>query len=302
MTLDIEFKSQGATLRGNLYLPESDTLKHPVIVMAHGFTTTIKGMTADKYAEEFQKVGFAVLLYDHRNFGISDGEPRQEINFWIQSRGYIDAIDFLFMRSEIDTTRIAVWGASMSSREAFLVGTVDDRVKSVISIIPAFGDDSTSKNINEELYTFAKNTLLTDNIRNLPSTVTERIPIVSEDQMNIPSVLTELTAYHWFMEYGSRFGTNWQNVVSFSTVKTPEGFHIGQCASQLKAPILMVVATKDEMTGASPEITKEVYEMIKQPKEWVDITGGHFGLLHYPSDLFNKSSSVQIDFLMKYLK
>jgi len=298
MTLDIEFKSQGATLRGNLYLPESDTLKHPVIVMAHGFTTTIKGMTADKYAEEFQKAGFAVLLYDHRNFGISDGEPRQEINFWIQARGYIDAIDFLFMRSEIDTTRIAVWGASMSSREAFLVGTVDDRVKSVISIIPAFGDEPTSKNINEELYTFAKNTLLTDNIKNLPHTVTERVPIVSEDQMNIPSVLTELTAYRWFMEYGSRFGTNWQNVVSFSTVKTPEGFHIGQCASQLKAPILMVVATKDEMTGASPEITKEVYEMIKQPKEWVDMTGGHFGLLHYPSDLFNKSSSVQIDFLM----
>jgi len=49
--------------------------------MAHGFTTTINGMTADKYAERFRQAGYSVLLYDHRNLGISDGEPRQEINF-----------------------------------------------------------------------------------------------------------------------------------------------------------------------------------------------------------------------------
>ena len=49
--------------------------------MAHGFTTTINGMTADKYAERFREAHFAVLLYNHRSFGTSDGEPRQEINF-----------------------------------------------------------------------------------------------------------------------------------------------------------------------------------------------------------------------------
>ncbi len=76
--------------------------------MAHGFTTTINGMIADKYAERFRESGFAVLLYDHRNFGISDGEPRQELNFWVQSRGYIDAIDFVITQPEIDTTKIAV--------------------------------------------------------------------------------------------------------------------------------------------------------------------------------------------------
>lgn len=302
MKKSIEFMSQGVILRGHLHLPESGNLEFPAIIMAHGFTTTIKGMTADKYAEEFQKAGFAVLLYDHRNLGISDGEPRQEINFWMQSRGYIDAIDFLTTRSEVDAKRIAVWGASMSSREAFLVGTVDDRVKSVISMIPAFGDESPSIDHNGENYAFARNTLLAENIKDLPHTVTERIPIVSSDQMGTPSALTELTAYRWFIEYGGRFGTNWQNVVSFSTVEAPVGFHLGQCANHLKAPILMVVATNDEMTGASPEVTKEVFDMVNQPKEWVDIDGGHFGLLYYPSELFMKSSSAQVTFLNKYLK
>ncbi len=41
--------------------------------MAHGFTTTINRMAADKYAERNREAGFAVLLYDYRNLGISDG-------------------------------------------------------------------------------------------------------------------------------------------------------------------------------------------------------------------------------------
>jgi cephalosporin-C deacetylase-like acetyl esterase len=302
MFRNIEFKSQGATLRGRLYLPIIKSKKSPVVIMAHGFTTTIEGMTADKYAEEFREAGFAVALYDHRNLGISDGEPRQEINFWMQARGYIDAIDFLFTRPEIDTNRIAVWGASMSSREAFLAGTVDDRVKTVISMIPAMGAEIPKEDKDGSSYSFAKETLLKEDIRSLPHTTTEQTPIVSTDQLGTPSVLPYLTAYNWFIEYGGRFGTNWKNIVSYSIIDEPDDFNIGQLAPQLKAPILMVVATNDEVNSANPVVTKYVYNNIIQQKEWVDIDGGHFGLLYYPSPLFDRSSKAQIDFLDKYLK
>ncbi|MEX0330748.1 MAG: alpha/beta hydrolase [Puniceicoccaceae bacterium] len=302
MIHNIEFNSQEAVLRGKLYISETGARPSPVLVMAHGFTTTINEMTADRYAEAFQQAGFSVLLYDHRNLGRSGGEPRQEINFWMQARGYIDAIDFLYTRSEVDTQRIAVWGASMSAREAFLVGTVDERIQSVISMIPAFGDEFPEEDESGELYSFAKKTLLTERIADLPHTVTERMPIVSADQLGTPSALTELTAYRWFIEHGGRFGTNWENVVSFSITETPDRFHIGQCARHLKAPILMVVATNDEMKGANPMVAREVFETIQKPKEWVEIDGGHFGLLYHPSDLFNKSSEAQIAFLKKFLK
>jgi len=302
MNRNIEFKSQGAMLRGRLYLPDLLSDKSPVVIMAHGFTTTINGMTADKYAEKFSKAGFAVALYDHRNLGISDGEPRQEINFWIQSRGYIDAIDFVSSQPEINANKIAVWGASMSSREAFLVGTLDERVRAVIMMIPALGEEIPKEDHNNRQYAFAKATLLNDDIKSLPHTKTERMPIVSTDQIGTPSVLTELTAYRWFIEYGGRFGTKWQNVVSFATVDAPEDFNIGQLAPHLKAPILMVVATNDEMNGANTKVTAHVYKTITKPKEWVTIDGGHFGLLYYPSPLFDKSSKTQIEFLNKYLK
>lgn len=302
MYRNIEFKSQGALLRGRLYLPDGKSNKCPVVAMAHGFTTTINGMTADKYAEKFREAGFAVLLYDHRNLGISDGEPRQELNFWVQSRGYIDAIDFISNQPEIDADKIAVWGASLSSREAFLAGTIDDRVKAVIALIPALGEEIPKKDEDGSSYAFAKTTLLLEDIMRLPHTTTEQMPIVSSDQKGTPSALTDLTAYNWFIEYGGRFGTHWKNVVSFSKIEVPGDFNLGQLAAQLKAPILMVVATNDEMNGANPKVTQFVYNSITQPKEWVDIDGGHFGLLYYPSPLFDKSSKAQIDFLNKYLK
>lgn len=89
----VEFPSQGAKLRGRLYRPSGTGLV-PVVVMAHGTSATIT-MTAERYAEVFQAAGLAVLLYDHRNFGASGGEPRHEINPWIQARGFSDAITFL---------------------------------------------------------------------------------------------------------------------------------------------------------------------------------------------------------------
>ncbi len=298
----IEFESQGATLRGRLYLPEPDETRFPVIVMAHGFSTTVNGMTADKYAERYRESGYAVLLYDHRNLGGSDGEPRQEINFWVQSRGYVDAIDFVSSQPEIDTTRIAVWGASLSAGEAFLVGTIDQRVKAVITMIPAFGEKLPMKDPDGSSYAFAKETLSKDDIRSMSHKITGKMTIVSDDQIGTPSVITELTAYRWFIEYGGRFGTNWKNVVSFSKIESPEDFHLGQLAPNLKAPIIMIVATNDEMNGADPEVTEHVYNDIDQPKEWVDIDGGHFGLLYYPSEMFEKSSRAQIDFLNRYFK
>ncbi len=298
----IEFKSQGAVLRGRLYLPEHRSSKSPVIVMAHGFTTTISGMTADKYAEGFLDAGFAVLLYEHRNFGISEGEPRQQINFWVQARGYIDAIDFVELQPEIDSTKIAVWGASLSAKEAFLVASVDDRVKAAVNQIPAYGDEFPIEDKDGVFYSFAKETVLCDNIMDLPHTVSEPMPVVSSNSFDTLPALTELTAYRWFIEYGGRFGTNWKNEVSFAYTETPENFHIGQCAHHLKAPILMVVAADDEMTGASPQVTRSVFDKVNQEKRWVDIEGGHFGLLYYPSRIFNKSLKEQIAFLKKYLK
>ena len=90
MRTEIEFKAEdGVTLRGWHYLPDSRPGKVPTIVMAHGFSA-VKEMYLDRFAEAFAEAGLGSLVFDNRNFGASDGEPRQEIDPWRQVRDYRD--------------------------------------------------------------------------------------------------------------------------------------------------------------------------------------------------------------------
>ena len=82
MRKDIEFKTEdGVTLRGWHYLPDGRRGKVPTIVMAHGFSA-VKEMYLDRFAEAFAAAGLGSVVFDNRNFGASDGEPRQEIDPW----------------------------------------------------------------------------------------------------------------------------------------------------------------------------------------------------------------------------
>ena len=85
----IDFDSVGAKLRGRFY--RSSSSNSPLVIMAHGFTATAH-MSLNKIAERLAECGNHILVYDHRNFGLSDGTPRYAVDQWIQIRGYSDAI------------------------------------------------------------------------------------------------------------------------------------------------------------------------------------------------------------------
>ena len=77
MRKDIQFKTDdGVTLRGWHYLPDGLRGRVPTIVMAHGFSA-VKEMYLDRFAEAFAAAGLGSVVFDNRNFGASDGEPRQ---------------------------------------------------------------------------------------------------------------------------------------------------------------------------------------------------------------------------------
>ena len=105
--------------------------------MAHGFSAT-RTMAIDKCAEHFARAGYVVLLCDHRSLGASDGEPRHEVNIFFQVRGYLDAVDFMVGRHEVNEARIALWGDSISVSEVLLVAPVDQRVAAVVGQVPSF--------------------------------------------------------------------------------------------------------------------------------------------------------------------
>lgn len=302
MFRSIEFLSEGATLRGRLYAHPGLSKPSPVVIMAHGFSATINGMLADHYAESFYAAGLAVLLYDHRNFGISDGEPRQQINRWIQARGYRDAINFATTLPEIDATRIAIWGTSSSGAEVIMVGAIDRRVKAIVAQVPACGDEPPPPDPDGSLFASIRETFLNGDVSGTPETNTGPMPVVSFDQHNLPSMVTPLTAFRWFIEYGGRYGTKWENWVTLVVPAAPAPFHPGLCTPHLRAALLMLVAQEDEMPGANSRIARMAFDAAPQPKELVEIDGGHLGLMYYPSPLFDQASHVQQDFLATYLQ
>src|SRR6516164_1170013 len=86
--------AHGTRLRGDLYLPSQGAAPYPGVVMSHGFSAT-RRMGLAGFARCFAAAGIAVLAYDHRNLGDSEGEPRQRINPWAQARDYRYALTWL---------------------------------------------------------------------------------------------------------------------------------------------------------------------------------------------------------------
>ena len=258
-------------------------------------------MVADRYAEVFCDAGLAVLLYDHRNLGISDGEPRLEINRWIQTRGYLDAINFVETLPEVDSDRIGIWGDSASAAEAIIAGAVDKRIKAIVAQVPACGRKPAPADPDGSLFESLRETLLNGDVSGTPETTRGPMPVVTFDQNSIPSLLFPLTAFHWFMEYGARYGTLWENQATVVVPDTPAPLHSGLCAPYVDAPVLVMMSPDDEMPGANSDVARAVFDAVPEPKQLVEIDGGHFGLVYYPSTLFDDASSTQANYLVEHL-
>ncbi len=100
---DVEFCSEGDLIRGWFY-PGGGA---GAIVMAHGYGA-VKEMFLDRYAEVFAAAGFAVLVFDYRRLGASDGCPRQEIEPAAQIEDYRNAITWISAQDGVDPARIGV--------------------------------------------------------------------------------------------------------------------------------------------------------------------------------------------------
>jgi len=295
----VEFPSEGATLRGRFYRPQH-VAPWPVVVMTHGTTATIT-MCLDRYAEVFCRAGLAVLLYDHRNFGLSGGEPRQLINPWLQARGYRDAMSYLLTRADVDTERIAAWGDSYSGMIALAVGALDPRYAAVAAQCPACGIEL-PKHAPDELHFQTMQAIFDGgDVTGTPETTTGPLPVVSADQIGSPSLLKPIQAYRWFIEYGGRHGTLWENRVIRVIPPTAVPFSAYLAAPFIRRPTLLMAGRDDEMVHCNPEVTKAIFGSMRCCKQWADIDGGHFGLLYYPSEIFEQASAGQCAFLIEAL-
>lgn len=296
----VEFSSHGATLRGRLYRPDGAT-RPPLVIMAHGTSATIT-MVSDRFAEAFADGGLAVLLYDHRGFGASDGEPRQEVNPWVQVRGILDALAFAeTLQDEVNTARIGLWGLSYAGSLVIGATAIDHRCRAMVVQVPACSAEPAPRDPDGSLFAALRATVESGDLAAPPLTVTGPLPVVASDQIHNRSLLTPLSAFRWFMEHGSRHGCLWENRITRVIPTTPAPYHAGLCAPHITVPSLWIIAVDDEMAGSNPIVSRGVFDAAGGRKELIEIRGGHFAGLYPPAPPFDAVSGAERDFFRREL-
>jgi fermentation-respiration switch protein FrsA (DUF1100 family) len=275
MRKDAEFKTEdGITLRGWHYLPDNRSGKVPTIVMAHGFSA-VKEMYLDRFAEAFADAGLGSIVFDNRNFGASDGEPRQEIDPWQQVRDYRDAITFAETLEATDPERIGIWGSSYSGGHVLVVGANDRRVKCVVAQVPLISGHANARRLIRADYIAGLQKMFDGDRRaRMQRKPPAMLPVVSEDPAG-PAALPTPDSWTFFTETGRTRARSWRNEVTLRSVEMFMEYEPGSYVGFISpTPLMMVVALGDHLTVADQALA--AYERALAPKRLVTLPSGHF--------------------------
>src|SRR6267143_3130028 len=126
--------ASGDELEAWLYLPEGPG-PHPAVVMAHGIGAIKAGGLAP-FAERFRREGFAAVVFDYRQWGGSDGQPREVLSFPRQRDDYRTVIGWAAAHPCIDAHRVFAWGTSFAGMYIVELAASDARLAGAIAQSP----------------------------------------------------------------------------------------------------------------------------------------------------------------------
>lgn len=295
MRTDVEFNAEGAMLRGWLFTPDNVSGPSPTIVMAHGFSG-VKEQYLDKYAQAFAEAGFAALVFDNRNFGASDGAPRQEIDPIQQVRDYRHAVTYAGTLHEVDPDRIGVWGTSFSGGHALMVAATDRRIKCVVAQVPTInGPVAAQRRMRADLVPGLLAAFDADRVARFHGEAPKTMPVVAEDPA-MPCALPGQEAWEFFS--GSfEMAPTYRNEVTVRSGEMAREYAPGFWVDKISpTPLLMIVADHDYITPT--DLALEAYNAARHPKKLILLKGGHF--VPYVAQ-FEKTSSAATRWFCEHL-
>jgi hypothetical protein len=142
-TQPVEFLSDGVTVRGFLRTPDVlPDAPMPALVHGPGWLGIAEAQSYVSWHEGLTAAGYAVLAFDYRGFGRSDGErgwvrPEWQLDDWL------NAVTYLETRPEVNRYRIGAFGiGGTGGGNAIVAAGVDSRIRVVVAqSVVADGED-----------------------------------------------------------------------------------------------------------------------------------------------------------------
>lgn len=137
-TEEVRFYSHGASLAGTLLLPDGARVEAPVaaVVQGPGWLGLRDAKLYQPYHDALLAAGIAVLVFDYRGFGDSEGDatyldPRTQVE------DYRSAATYLETRDDIDARRLGAFGSGgTGGGNAIMAAGLDPRFKAMVSQVP----------------------------------------------------------------------------------------------------------------------------------------------------------------------
>ena len=239
-----------------------------------------------------------MLVFDHRGFGASTGEPRQEADPVLQARDYRHAITWLCARTEVDAERIGIWGSSYSGGHVLQVAGVDKRVRCVVAQVPMVSGHAQTQRRVPPARLAPMHALHAQERMRLAAGEPPRLRAIIPDSDKDAFVYDAPEAIDFYSQ-GERLAPGrWRNEVTLSTVAHSTEYEPGAHMEFISPiPLLMLVADNDTITPT--DLALSAYARALEPKQLVLLPGDHF--VPYRR-AFERASSAARDWFVQHLQ
>lgn len=292
---DVRFFVNGTALSAWLYLPEQRPGPFPCIIMGHGLGGT-KDAGLEPYATRFQAAGFAVLAFDYRYSGESEGTPRQLI--WIPSQLEDWSAALMYVRglTEIDPARIALWGTSLSGGHVVVTAAHDPGIRCVSAQGPGMDGRALA------LESFRRMGILhslrmvlhgqRDLVRSWLGLSPHKVPIVGK-----PGTIALMNTPDAYDAFTKLIPEGYVNEACARIIIRADKYRPITYASRVRCPVLLQICDHD--TLVSLQSLEETAKILGTRAEVKHYPIGHFDI--YTGSGFEEGVQDQIAFFRKHL-
>ncbi|KKC04629.1 alpha/beta hydrolase [Mycobacterium nebraskense] len=289
---DVQFPSGGDLISAWLYRPPGSG-PAPLLVMAHGLGA-VRSMRLDAYAERFSAAGYACLVFDYRNFGDSEGKPRQVLDVGLQLADWAAAVAYARTLPGIDPDRIALWGTSFAGGHVIATAARLPGIAAAVVQCP-FTDAVAS------IRTLSPLIFLRVGILGARDLIAARLgkPPVMIPTVGRPgevALMNAPDAYPGYLKLVPEGADIPQEVAARIALKIM-AYRPGRLTPKIACPILFCVCEADSVAPAAPTLRYAAKAPHGEVKLYPE---GHFAI--YVDEAFDRVVADQIAFLDKHLK